>query len=164
MHPLIPRVCKRWFPNGGSSLVQSKFLHPTRPSILPLFNLILPLSNLFFNNSCLPHLKPLLGRHSRTTVYRPLGASEELKMAVVKERSQMQPLEILGSVFGRTDFSRIFIKFGCRIVSRICRWISSPHFCWKKWPEKSSRKIPGKSSKMYTTKIPDTFLQRDRAG
>ena len=44
-----------------------------------------------------------------------------------------------------------------------CRRIFSPHFCGKKCPEKSFRKIPGKISKSYTIKIPDTFLQGVRA-
>ena len=36
----------------------------------------------------------------------------------------------------------------------------SSFFSGKKCPETSSRKIPAKSSKNYTTKIPDTFLRR----
>ena len=39
-------------------------------------------------------------------------------------------------------------------------------FCGKKWPEKFSKKIPGKiakSSKINTTKVPNTYLQRGRA-
>ena len=51
--------------------------------------------------------------------------------------------DILGSVSGRKDFSRILF-LGRRIFSRILSPDSSPHFCGKKCPEKSSRKIPGK--------------------
>ena len=66
------------------------------------------------------------------------------------------PYYFVRPVLCRTGFfSRIFI-FGRRIFSRIF----SPHFCGgKSVPRKSSRKIPAKSSKIYTTKIPDTFLQ-----
>ena len=47
--------------------------------------------------------------------------------------------KLLGPAFGRTGFSRR---------------IFSPHFCGKKCPEKSSRKIPGKILQhIYTTKI-----------
>ena len=39
--------------------------------------------------------------------------------------------------------------------------MATPTFLlWNKSPEKSSRKICGKSSKIYTTKIPDTFQSR----
>ena len=59
---------------------------------------------------------------------------------------------LLGSGFGRTDFSRIFV-FGPPDFRGFSRRIFSPHFCGKKCPEKSSRKSPRKSSKIYTTKI-----------
>ena len=36
----------------------------------------------------------------------------------------------------------------------------SPNFCGERCPEKSSREIPAKSSKICTTKILDTLLQR----
>ena len=49
----------------------------------------------------------------------------------------------LGSDFGRTDFSRIFI-FGPPDFSRILSPDFFSSFLWKKCPEKSSRKIPGK--------------------
>ena len=58
--------------------------------------------------------------------------------------STQQDPEFWGSVFGRTDFSRIFI-FGPRGFFRgFSRRIFSPQFCGEKCPEKSSRKIPGK--------------------
>ena len=64
----------------------------------------------------------------------------------------------LGSVFGRTDFSRIFIfeppDFVCR---GFCRQISSPHFCGKKCPEKSSKKIPDKILQILYNKNPQQF-------
>ena len=67
---------------------------------------------------------------------------------------------ILGSGFGRTDFSRIFIFWPpdfLRIVSP--DFLSS--FLWEKVPKKNPpRKSPAKSSKIYTTKIPDTFRGR----
>ena len=60
---------------------------------------------------------------------------------------------------------RGFLFLGCRIFSRIwCRRISSPHFCGKKCPEKSSRKIPGKIlQKLYSKNPRHTFLQRGQA-
>ena len=56
----------------------------------------------------------------------------------------------LGSAFGKTDFLQIFIfrpPFYFRAAGffrRFCRRIYSPHFCGKKCPKRSSRKIPGK--------------------
>ena len=77
-------------------------------------------------------------------------------------RFVMRMARFLGSVFGRTDFLRIFsfglLDFFADFVARFFLLI-----LWKKCPEKSSRKFPGKSSKIYTTKTPDTFLQRGRA-
>ena len=58
--------------------------------------------------------------------------------------SQPIAMPFLGSVFGRTDFSRGLLFWGHRIFSRILSRICSPHFCGKKCPEKSSMKIPGK--------------------
>ena len=59
------------------------------------------------------------------------------------------------------DFSRGFLFVGRRI------WIFSPDFfsfLWEKVPRKyPPGKSPAKSSKIYTTKIPDIFLQRGRA-
>ena len=50
---------------------------------------------------------------------------------------------MLGSDFGRTDFSRILF-LGHRIFSRILSPDFFSSFCGEKCPEKSSRKIPGK--------------------
>ena len=55
---------------------------------------------------------------------------------------------MLGSVFGRPDFSRILI-FGF-----------SSFLDGKKCPDKSSRKIPGKSSKIYTQQESPTHFCR----
>ena len=64
----------------------------------------------------------------------------------------------IGSVFGRTDFPRNFI-FEQPDFSRI----SSPDifsFSWEKVPSQILQENPpAKSSKIYATKIPDTFLQ-----
>ena len=68
----FPRVCKRWFPNGGSSFVGE------RNSATPFFTSILPQFCLCFTSigtSFLPHFnpcfQPLLSRQSRTTVWKP---------------------------------------------------------------------------------------------
>ena len=70
---------------------------------------------------------------------------------------------ILGSVFGRTDFLRIFI-FGPPVF--YADFVAG--FLLLMFVGKSAQKNPAwkslaKSSKFYTTKIPDTFLQRGRA-
>ena len=63
----------------------------------------------------------------------------------------------LGSDFGRTD-SRGFSLSSHRIFGVFSS------FLWAKSAQiNSSRKIPDKSSKTTSTKIPDNFLQRDRA-
>ena len=49
---------------------------------------------------------------------------------------------LLGSDFGRTDFSRISIFGPADFFTDFVAGFS-PHFCGKKCPEKSSRKIPG---------------------
>ena len=64
--------------------------------------------------------------------------------------------------FIQNGFSWIFFSNG-RFLHGSCRRFFSLHLCGKKCPEKSSRKIPGKSSSIYTTEIPDTFLQRGQA-
>ena len=68
---------------------------------------------------------------------------------------------MLGPVFGRRDFSRIS-SFGPPDFSRICRPIFLI-FVGKSAQRNPPGKSPAKSSKICTTKIPDTFLQRDRA-
>ena len=68
----------------------------------------------------------------------------------------------LGPVFGRTDFSR-FLLLGRRIFSRI---VSPDFFSSFLWGTSAQKNPPGtspaKSSKIYATKIPNTFLQRIR--
>ena len=73
--------------------------------------------------------------------------------------------QCLGSDFGRTDFSRIFV-FGPPdfFADFFCRRIFSPHFCGKKCPEKSSRKIPGKIlQNLYNKNPPTHFCRLPRA-
>ena len=74
------------------------------------------------------------------------------------------PSQILGSAFGRTDFSRIFIfgppEFFADFVAGFSLLII---FVGKSAQKNPPGKSPAKSSKIYTTKIPDTFLQRGRA-
>ena len=65
--------------------------------------------------------------------------------------------------FWQNGFVADFYFWAAGFFRRFCRRIFSPQFCGKKYPEESSRKIPAKSSKICTTKIPDTFLQRGRA-
>ena len=67
-----------------------------------------------------------------------------------------------GSVFGRTEFSRICF-FGLPVIFRgFCRRIFS--FLWRKSAQKNPPgKSPAKTSKICTTRIHDTFLQRGRA-
>ena len=69
----------------------------------------------------------------------------------------------LGSLFGRTDFSRIFIfglpDFSTDFVVRLF----SPHFEGKSAQENAEGESSAKSSKTYATRTPDNFLQRGRA-
>ena len=72
----------------------------------------------------------------------------------------MFSLILLGSVFGRTDFSRIFI-FGPRVFfADFLAGFFLLIFLVKRCPEKSSRKIPGKILQNLYNKNPDTYLQR----
>ena len=63
--------------------------------------------------------------------------------------------------------SRLFEGFlAGRILRRFYFWAAGFFrltFVGKKCPEKSSREIPGKILQNFTTKIPDTSLQRGRA-
>ena len=65
---------------------------------------------------------------------------------------------LLGSVFGRTDFSRILIFEPPDLVAGFFLLIFVGKSAQKNPPGKS----PTKSTKFYTTKIPDNFLQRDQ--
>ena len=71
--------------------------------------------------------------------------------------------QILGSAFGRTDFARIFVfelpDFFADFVAGFFLLIFLGKSAQKNPPGIS----PAKSSKTYTTKIPDNFLQRGQA-
>ena len=69
----------------------------------------------------------------------------------------------LGSVFGRTDFSRIFIFHPPDFVADLVAGFFLLIFVGKSAQKNPPGKSPAKSSKFYTTKIPDNFLQRDQA-
>ena len=72
----LPRVCKRWFPNGGSSLVRRPnsgipfqpqfYLHFT--SVLPQFYLSLTSSLPQFNLCSAGNLEPRFGNHGLQTL------------------------------------------------------------------------------------------------
>ena len=70
---------------------------------------------------------------------------------------------MLGSVFGRTDFSRIFIIGSPDFFADFVAGFYLLIFVGKSAQKNPPGKSPAKSSKIYTTKIPDTFLQRSRA-
>ena len=72
--------------------------------------------------------------------------------------TQVFSSQLLGPVFGRTDFSRT-IFWAAGFLHGFCRRIFSS-FLWGKVPRKSSRKIPGKILQNLHNKIPGTFLQR----
>ena len=69
----------------------------------------------------------------------------------------------LGPVHGRTDFSWIFIFEPPDFFADFLAGFFLLIFVGKSAQKNPPRKSPGKSSKIYTTKIPDTFLQRGRA-
>ena len=71
--------------------------------------------------------------------------------------------KILGSAFGRTDFSRIFIFEPPDFFADFLAGFFLLSFVGKSAQKNPPGKSPAKSSKIYTTKIPDTFLQRGRA-
>ena len=81
----------------------------------------------------------------------------------LRERSGVTCVNLSGSDFGRTDFLRIFIfgppDFFADFVAGFFLLIFVGKSAQKNPPAKS----PAKSSKNYTTKIPDNFLQRGRA-
>ena len=108
------------------------------------------------------------GHSGAKTSVRPSKSCEKAKQFRAdihdpKTRTSMTTGELLGSIFGRTDFSRIFF-FGPQDFFRgFSRRIFSPHFCGKSAQKNPPGKSPAKSSKICTTKIPNTFLQRGRA-
>ena len=72
-------------------------------------------------------------------------------------------MKILGSVFGRTDFLRIFIFEPPDFVADFVAGFFLLIFVGKSAQKNAPGKSPTKSSKFYTTKIPDDFLQRGQA-
>ena len=68
--------------------------------------------------------------------------------------------ERLGSDFGRTDFSRIFIFGPSDFFADFVAGFFLLIFVGKSAQKNPPGKSPAKSSKIYTAKIPDTFLQR----
>ena len=70
---------------------------------------------------------------------------------------------MLGSVFGRTDFSRIFIFGPPDFPADFLAGFFLLIFVGKSAQKNPPGKSPAKSSKNYTAKIPDTVLQRGRA-
>ena len=93
--------------------------------------------------------------------------SRKISLPQTFQKSPTSFCRSAGRSWGVFLAERIFSRFlflGRRIFSRIFSPDFSPHLCGQKCPEKSSsKKSPSKSSKNYTTKIPDTFLQRGRA-
>ena len=69
---------------------------------------------------------------------------------------------ILGSVFGRTDFSADFHFWAAGLFRGFSRRMFS-HFCGTECPEKSFRKSPAKSSKIYRAKNP-RHISAERPG
>ena len=64
---------------------------------------------------------------------------------------------LIGSIFGRTDFFADFYFRAAGFARGFCRRFFSS-FLWEKSAQKKPPgKSPAKSSKIYTTKIPDTF-------
>ena len=89
-------------------------------------------------------------------VYRPSASNDDLRKVMLKK-------ELLGSDSGRTDFSRIYI-FGPPVsFADFVAGFFLLIFVGKSAQKNPPGKSPAKSSKIYTTKIPDTFLQRGRA-
>ena len=70
--------------------------------------------------------------------------------------------KVLGSDFGRTDFSRIFIFGPPDFFADFLAGFFLLIFVGKSAQKNPPGESPAKSSKIYTTKIPDTFLQRGR--
>ena len=70
--------------------------------------------------------------------------------------------KMTGSVFGRTDFSRIFIFGPPDFFADFLAGFFLLIFVGKSAQKNPPGKSPAKSSKICTTKIPDTFLQRVR--
>ena len=124
-----------------------------------------------------PFLRPLLGskrppqRAPSTENIKHCGVQKWLRVRFCYLRDMYRNYftglgrlgNILGSALGRTDFSRIFIfeppDFFADFVAGFFLLIFVGKSAQKNPPGKS----PTKSSKFYTTKIPDNFLQRGQA-
>ena len=68
--------------------------------------------------------------------------------------------EIFRAGFRQNGFFADFYFWAAGFFRGFCRWIFSPHFCGKKCPEKSSRKIPGKILQNLNNKNPPTHFCR----
>ena len=88
------------------------------------------------------HFAPWFPRH-KCTKYPPKPPTTPNKTSQ-KIKSQKICSDLLGSGFGRTDFSRISIFGSPDFFADFLAGFCLPQFCGKKCPEKSSRKIPGK--------------------
>ena len=71
--------------------------------------------------------------------------------------------KVLGLIFSRADVSRIFIFGPPDFFADFLAGFFLLIFVGKSAQKNPPGKSPAKSSKNYTTKIPDTFLQRGRA-
>ena len=87
------------------------------------------------------------------------GAWQQPHLAQENKDSQ----HMLGSVLGRTDFLRIFMFQPPNFFPDFLAGFFLLIFVGKSAQKNPPGKSPAKSSKIYTTKIPDTFLQRGRA-
>ena len=97
-------------------------------------------------------LEVLLIEIKRKSIFLLVGRGGGLRGAKIVNKNFVNKL--LGPAFGRTDFSRIFIFEPPDFFADFLAGFFSPHFCGKRCPEKSSRKIPGKIlQNFYTTKI-----------
>ena len=68
----------------------------------------------------------------------------------------------LGSAFWQNGF---FADFNFEPPDLFADFVAGffSSFCGKKCPQKSSRNIPDKILQIYTTDVPDNFLQRGQA-
>ena len=77
-----------------------------------------------------------------------------------KKSTQNKNVHLLGSIFGRTDFLRIFIFGPPDFFADFVAGFFLLTFVGKKCPEKSSRKIPGKMLENLYNKNPPTHFCR----
>ena len=98
------------------------------------------------------HSRDIRGITSRNAFERSLKPPPNTYVT----KMPIQKQDKLGPAFGRTDF--YFRAAG--FFRGFSRRIFSPHFCGKKCPEKSSRKIPGKILQNLYYKNPPTHFCR----